>query len=103
MVVTRLAASVCLRHGQMEQGPTEPHAGRSTFLLSSGGAGGGYYCVAFDTGPIATKNQIPCQALVVRRVVTLQNHSGILTALRVSRGGAATHMVRAVRQGAATD
>ena len=24
----------------MEQGPTEPHAGRSTFLLSSGGAGG---------------------------------------------------------------
>ena len=24
----------------MEQGPTEPHTGRSTFLLSSGGAGG---------------------------------------------------------------
>ena len=38
---TRLATSVCrLRHDQMEQGPTEPHAGRSTFLLSSGGAGG---------------------------------------------------------------
>ena len=39
----RLATSVCrLRRDQMEQGPTEPHAGRSTFLLSSGGAGGGY-------------------------------------------------------------
>ena len=38
------ATSVCyLRHDPMEQGPTEPHAGRSTFLLSSGGAGGGYY------------------------------------------------------------
>ena len=41
---TRLAASVCQpRHDQMEQGPIEPHAGRSTFLLNSGGAGGGYY------------------------------------------------------------
>ena len=41
---TRLATSVCqLRHDRMEQGPTEPHAGRGTFLLSSGGAGGGYY------------------------------------------------------------
>ena len=41
---TRLATSICrLRHDQMEQGPTEPHAGRSAFLLSSGGAGGGYY------------------------------------------------------------
>ena len=40
----RLATGVCrLRHDRMEQGPTEPHAGRSTFLLSSGGAGGGYY------------------------------------------------------------
>ena len=29
-----------LRHDRMEQGPTEPHAGRSTFLLSSGGAEG---------------------------------------------------------------
>ena len=28
---------------QMEQDPTEPHAGRSTFLLSSCGAGGGQY------------------------------------------------------------
>ena len=37
----RLATSVRqLRHDPMEQGPTEPHAGRSTFLLSSGGAGG---------------------------------------------------------------
>jgi len=44
LVDARLGTSVCqLRHDQMEQGPTEPHAGRSTFLLSSGGAGGGYY------------------------------------------------------------
>ena len=42
--VARLATSVCqLRHDRMEQGPTEPHAGRRTFLLSSGGAKGGYY------------------------------------------------------------
>ena len=62
---SRLATSVCqLRHDQMEQGPTEPHAGRSTFLLSSGGAGDGYYRVAFDTGPIPTENQFPCQTLV---------------------------------------
>ena len=41
---TRRATSVCrLRHDRMGQGPTEPHAARSTFLLSSGGAGGGYY------------------------------------------------------------
>ena len=40
----RLATSICqLRYDPMEQGPTEPHAGRSTFLLSSGGVGGGYY------------------------------------------------------------
>ena len=40
----RLAASVCrLRHDPMKQGPTEPSAGRGTFLLSSGGAGDGYY------------------------------------------------------------
>ena len=39
---TRLAISVCpLRYDQMGQGPTEPHAGRGAFLLSSGGAGGG--------------------------------------------------------------
>ena len=39
--LTRLATSICpLRGDRMEQGPTEPHAGRSTFLLSSGGAGG---------------------------------------------------------------
>jgi len=38
---TRLATSVCrLRRDRMGQGPTVPHAGRSTFLLSSGGAGG---------------------------------------------------------------
>ena len=37
----RFATSICqLRHDQMEQGPTEPRAGRSTFLLSSGGAWG---------------------------------------------------------------
>ena len=41
---TRLGTSVCrLRHNQMEQGPTEPHAGCSTFLLSSSGRGGEYY------------------------------------------------------------
>ena len=43
-VMPRLATSVYrLRHDPMEQGPTEPHAERGTFLLSSGGAGGGYY------------------------------------------------------------
>ena len=47
----------------MEQGPSEPHAGRSTFLLSFGGAGG-YYGVAFGTGPITTENQFPCHTLV---------------------------------------
>ena len=36
-----LAAGVCrLGHDRMGQGPTGPHAGRSTFLLSSGGARG---------------------------------------------------------------
>ena len=40
-VPTRPATSVCQpRHDRMEQGPTEPHAGRGTFLLSSGGVGG---------------------------------------------------------------
>ena len=38
----RRATGVCqLRCDQMEQGPMEPHAGRSTFLLTPGGAGGG--------------------------------------------------------------
>ena len=36
----------------MEQGPTEPHAGHSTFLLSSGGAGGGYYLTC-KSAPLA--------------------------------------------------
>ena len=37
-----LANSLCQhRHDQLEQGATEPHAGRSMFLLSSGDAGGG--------------------------------------------------------------
>ena len=36
-VELRLATSVCqLRHDPMEQGPTEPHAGRSTFLVVRG-------------------------------------------------------------------
>ena len=48
----------------MEQGPTEPHAGRSILLLSSGGPGGGYYRVAFDMGLIPTENQFPCRILV---------------------------------------
>ena len=39
----RLATGIYqLRHDQMEQGPTGPHGGYSTFLLSFGGAGGGY-------------------------------------------------------------
>ena len=43
-VCIRLVTSVCqLRYDHMEQDPTEPRTGRSTFLLSSGGAGGGYY------------------------------------------------------------
>ena len=68
---TRLATSVHQRrHNQMEQGPTEPHAGRSTFLLSSGGAGGGYYRVVIETGPIPTENQFPCRTLVTCLVGT---------------------------------
>ena len=40
----RLATNVYqLRRDPMEQGPTEPRARCSTILLSSGGAGGGYY------------------------------------------------------------
>ena len=40
-ILSGLATSVRqLRHDQMGQGPTEPHARRGTFLLSSGGAGG---------------------------------------------------------------
>ena len=31
------------KHDEREHGSTEPHARHSTFLLSSGGAGGGYY------------------------------------------------------------
>ena len=61
-VRAKLATSVCqFRRDQMEQGPTEPHIGRSTFLLSSGGAGGGYYSVALDTGPIVTENRFPAR------------------------------------------
>ena len=70
-VTTRLGTSVGhLRHDPMEQGPTEPHAGRGMLLLSSGGAGGGYFRVAFDTGPIATEHQFPCWTLVACRVST---------------------------------
>ena len=61
----RFATSIYqLRHDQMEQGPTEPHAGHSTFLLSSRGAGGGYYQVAFDIGPTPTEHQFHWQTLV---------------------------------------
>ena len=35
-----------------------------------------------------------------KMVVTLQNHSGIATVLEVSRGGAVTHIVQIVQQGA---
>ena len=66
VVLSRPATSVCrLRHDRMEQGPTEPHAGRSTFLLSSGGAGGGY------TGPVPTENQFPCRTIVARLVLSV--------------------------------
>ena len=41
MDTPRLATRVCqIRRDQMEECPTEPRARRSTFLLSSGGAGG---------------------------------------------------------------
>ena len=41
---TRFATRVCqLRHERMEQGLTEPHSARGTFLLSSGDARGGRY------------------------------------------------------------
>ena len=77
---TRLATSICrLRHDQMEQGPTEPQAGCSTFLLSSGGAGGGYYRVAFGTGPIAAEHRYPCQTLLAclgHTVHTLRTQGG---------------------------
>ena len=62
---SRFAASICQRrHDRMGQGPTEPRTGRSTFLLSAGGARGGNSYVALDTGPILTENQFPCQMLV---------------------------------------
>ena len=68
-VCRTLATSVCqLRHDQMEQGPTEPHAGRGTFLLSSGGAGGGYCQLTLDTGRIPTETQFPCRTPVARLV-----------------------------------
>ena len=77
---SRLATSVCrLRRDQMGQGPTEPHAGRGTFLLSSGGAGGGYYRVAFDTGPTVARNQFPCWTLVACLVC---NMSSVVRAAR---------------------
>ena len=77
----RHATRVCqLRHDQMEQGATEPHTARSMFLLSSGGAGGGYYRVAFDTQRIASKNQFPWQTLVACLV------GGGSTAVWVSTG-----------------
>ena len=63
---TRFATHVRrLRRDRTEQGPTEPHAGRGTFLLSFGGAGGGSYRVAVDAGPITTENGFPCRTLVV--------------------------------------
>ena len=68
---TRPAISVRqLRHDRMEQGPSEPNAGRGTFLLSSGGAGGGYYSVAVDTGRLATEHQSLCRTLGARLFTT---------------------------------
>ena len=65
-VGARLATSTCqLRHDQMEQGPTGPHAGRSTFLLSSGGAGGaGITEWPLVRGPSRLRTGFPCQTLV---------------------------------------
>ena len=66
---TRRATSVCqFRHGSDGAGPTEPHAGRSTFLLSSGGVGVRYCWVAVGTGWIATEIQFPFLTLVARVV-----------------------------------
>ena len=49
----------------MGQDPTEPHAGRSTFLLSSGGAGGGGITEwPLVRGPVAAEHPLPCQMLV---------------------------------------
>ena len=63
--IARLATSVCqLRHDPMEQGPTEPHGGRSTFLLGSGGAGGRVLLSGLWYGPIETEHSFPCQTLV---------------------------------------
>ena len=52
------------RYERVEQGPTEPHTGRGTFLMSSDDAGGGYHSVALDTGRAATEKQFHCHTLV---------------------------------------
>ena len=63
-----LASASSDGYDQTEQGPAKPHAGRSTFLPSSGGAGVGYYRVDFDTGPNPTEDEFPCWTLVARLV-----------------------------------
>ena len=69
-LVGRLATGIChLRYERVAQGPTEPHSGRGTFLLSSGDGGDRYYSVAADTGRAATAKQFLCQMLVARQVV----------------------------------
>ena len=85
---TRLATGVRqLRHDQMGQGLTEPHAGRGTFLLSSGGAGGRVLLSGLWFGGGSRKNQFPCQTLVVCLVPTAlgsqPSHPAFLTTAAV--------------------
>ena len=59
-VKPRLATSVCqLRHDQMEQGPTEPQAGRSTFLLSLVVRGADINEWLLIRGPLSLRTSFP--------------------------------------------
>ena len=88
-VWARLATSVRqLRHDQMEQGPTEPHAGHSTFLPSSGGAGGRVLLSGLWFGGGSGKNQFPYQTLVACLVWARGAGLGI------GRSGRRLHRVR---------
>ena len=75
---TRLATSTCrLRHDRMEQGPTEPQAGRSTFLLSSGGGGGaGITEWPLVRGPSRLRTSFPCRTLVACLTPTPRGEGG---------------------------
>ena len=60
----------------MEQGPTEPHTGRSTFLRSPGGAGGGITEWPLVRGRLLLRTQFPArrqhQARLALSLVTLE-------------------------------